>query len=504
LRRPGSLLVRTSGNAQFSDRKPSASHTYVQLAIVMITFTQPFNRVYSRTRRHLRCFPACNVTGHVRHSFCGQPITLAFSTESFAALPVCSFYAEFVPLDEPAPSERERIVGEVENDCIVFNRQSSPYVYDWMSSKHKAKMQHVFRVHVVLPNGQSVLSLDSAPFSVSAYLADLDDKAQEHSPLRIVLSAIRTHLPNSCNDGDWERVVEKVASDTPVSPGAWIGGESAADSEVSMDTHLMAQLVATEELHIILKGLCDFSLVRFRSWTDETAVIADVESFLQTTYELSLARLAQNLAESHVFNPDSELENDEFKNAYEDMARSAINGVRVAMGPQAMATFRPFFVHSFEGVFKFPKTYFEYIAAMHEARGWDSRVRHIFDGDDQTKFLVGLKIVCPTEFRLSFGNSLPPSSYTWLSLVPNQATRIGAFQLGMCSGPGDHVMFVYPRVSGLCLVLYYAPWQRKISVLSVIADGQKLDLHMLDQEYRAGEWTTLCQFRHDLVRDCEN
>jgi len=269
-----------------------------------------------------------------------------------------------------------------------------------------------------------------------------------------------------------------------------------------MDTHLMAQLVATEELHIILKGLCDFSLVRFRSWTDETAVTADVKSFLQATYDLSLAQLAQNLVERHFFNP--ELENDDFKNAYENMARSAINGARVAMGPQAVATFRPFFVHSFEGVFKFPKTYFEYIAAMHEARGWDSHVRHMFDEDDQTKFLVGLKIVCPSEVRLSFGTSQPPSSCTWLSLVPDQALRIGAFQLGMCSGPGEHVMFVYPHVSGLCIVLYYAPLQRKISVWSVIANGQKLDLHMRDQEYRAGNWTTLCEFRQDLVRECEN
>jgi len=467
----------------------------------MITFTQPFHRVYSRTRRHLRCFPACNVTGHVRHSFCGQPITLAFSTESFAALPACSFYAEFVPLDEPAPLERERIVGEVVNDCVVFNRQCSPYVYDWVSSKHKAKVQHVFRVHMVLPNGQSVFSLDSTPFSVSAYLADLDDKAQvmaDRSPLRIVVNAIR----NTYGDEDWEHVVETVASNAPASPGAWIRGENAA--EVSMNANLMARLLATEGLHTILKGLREFILVRFRTWADETAVIADVDSFLLTTYKLSLAQLAQNLEESRSFNLCMDI--DHFKNAYEDMARSAIQGARNALGPQATSTIRPFFVQGFMGVFKFPKTYFEYIATMHEAMGWNSRVRHIFDDDHHSKFLMSLKIACPTEVQLSFGTSQPPSSSTWLSLVPDQALRIGAFQLGMCSGPGDHVMFVWPHVSGLCFVLYYTPWQRKISVFSVTAEGQKLDLHMRYQECRSdsGEWATISEFHHELLRECEN
>jgi len=464
----------------------------------MITFTQPFHRVYSRTRHHLRCFPACNVTGHVRHSFCGQPITLAFSTESFAALPACSFYAEFVPLDEPAPLERERIVGEVVNDCVVFNRQCSPYVYDWVSSKHKAKVQHVFRVHMVLPNGQSVFSLDSTPFSVSAYLADLDDKAQvmaDHSPLRVVVNAMR----NTYGDEDWEHVVETVASNAPASPGAWIRGENAA--EVSMNANLMARLLATEGLHTILKGLREFILVRFRTWADETAVIADVDSFLLTTYKLSLAQLAQNLEESRSFNLYVDM--DHFRNAYEDMARSAIQGARDALGPQAVSTIRPFFVQGFMGVFKFPKTYFEYIATMHEAMGWNSRVRHIFDDDHHSKFLMSLKIACPTEVQLSFGTSQPPSSSTWLSLVPDQALRIGAFQLGMCSGPGDHVMFVLPHVSGLCFVLYYTPLKRKISVLSVVANGQKLDLHMLYQEYRSdsGDWVTLSEFRDDLVRE---
>jgi len=73
----------------------------------------------------------------------------------------------------------------------------------------------------------------------------------------------------------------------------------------------------------------------------------------------------------------------------------------------------------------------------------------------------------------------------------------------MCSGPGDHVMFVLPHVSGLCFVLYYTPLKRKISVLSVVANGQKLDLHMLYQEYRSdsGDWVTLSEFRDDLVRE---
>jgi len=467
----------------------------------MITFTQPFHRVYSRTRRNLRCFPACrSAMGHVHHGFCGEPITLAFAAETFPNLSECDIYADFVPLDDDAPLGGERIVGEVVDDCIVFNRNCKPYVYDWVSSKHKAKVQHVFRVHITQSTGQPVLSLDSAPFTVSAHLANLDDMAQARSPIRIVLSAIRTHLPKSYDDGDWTLVVENVAGDAPASLGAWIGGDIAV--EASMDTNLVARLVAIEELCTILKALCDFSLVRFRSWSDEAAVVVDVDAFLLATHDISLAQLAQKLGENHIFDPA--LDNDDFKNAYQDMARSAINGARAVLGPQLVATIRPIFVGNFEATFKYSKSYFENIAAMHKAMGWNSLVQHTVYDVDKVKFLMALKIARPTEIQLAFGTSLPPTSNTWLSLIPSQALHIGAFQLGMCSGPGEHVMFVWPLRAGLCLVLFYSPLQRRISVLSATADGQKLDQHMLYQEYQSGEWATRYEFRHELVREREN
>jgi len=469
----------------------------------MLTFAKPFRRVYSRTRRNLRCFPMCSASGHVVHSFCGQPVTLIFSTEMLSLLSGCSVSvtAEFVPLGEPASLVENRIPGEIVDDCVVFNRECAPYAYDWISSKHKATMYHVFRVQVTLPTGQTLFSVDSLPFIVSPYLADLDDQAKQ-SPLRIVMSVIRTRIPKKFSDADWGPIVNAVAEDTP-SPISGIWSQRDADESANappVDANLVNRLVVIEKLHTILLDLFDFILVSFQSWGNEAAVNADIDAFLVAKYEVSLTQLARKLAERGCFDP--RLDKDDFKDAYEDVARSAIIGARDALGQEAISSVLSQFTQRLHGVFIVPKSFLEFIAAVHAAMGWESRVRHICDDDEHAKFLIALNIVSPTEARLAFGNCHPLSPSSWLSLVPAHAMRIGAFQLGMCSGRGDHVIFVWPLTWGLCMVICYSPSQRTISVLSISADG-RLDLRMQYQEYRSGGWFVVGDFRKVLERETE-